>query len=137
MRSHRIAAGTLTATLLLCAAPGAVASETAAQAGALDAQPTLDRLAPSTGEPDTASAFGAPLQAARLEEIRGGAELVVNDMQLAGMVADNVAHQVITGSNAITDGAFANASGVPTVIQNTGANTLIQSATILNVQFRP
>ncbi|MGY8526839.1 hypothetical protein [Paracidovorax citrulli] len=137
MRSHRIAAGTLAATLLLCVATAAGASETATQVGALDALPTLDHSASAAGEPDTALAFGAPLQAARLEEVRGGAELVVNDMQLAGMVADNVAHQVITGSNAITDGAFANASGVPTVIQNTGANTLIQSATILNVQFRP
>ena len=43
----------------------------------------------------------------------------------------------MTGSNAINEGSFANASGLSTVVQNTGANVLIQNATILNIQFKP
>jgi hypothetical protein len=35
----------------------------------------------------------------------------------------------------IAGGSFSNASGLPTVIQNTGANVLIQNATIVNVRF--
>ncbi len=85
----------------------------------------------------TPSAFGRPVAGDRLDDIRGGAEVVVNDMRLSGTVADNYANRIVTGTNAITDGAFSNSAGLPTVIQNSGANVLIQNATILNVQFRP
>jgi hypothetical protein len=90
-----------------------------------------DRSAP------TLSAFGKPVAGDRLDDIRGGAEVVVNDMRLSGTVADNYANRIVTGTNAISDGAFSNSAGLPTVIQNSGANVLIQNATILNVQFRP
>jgi hypothetical protein len=43
---------------------------------------------------------------------------------------------VLTGNNTITEGSFSNASGLPMVIQNTGANVLIQNATIVNIQFK-
>jgi hypothetical protein len=66
---------------------------------------------------------------------RGGAD-VINDMQLKGVVADNRAVNVTTGNNFITDGAFANTSGVPLIVQNTGNNVLIQNATIVNVQVK-
>ncbi len=71
-----------------------------------------------------------------LEGLRGGAE-TVNEMRLHGTVADNSATNVRTGSNYIGEGSFANAAGIPTAIQNTGANVLIQNATIINVQFKP
>ncbi|EKS9798705.1 hypothetical protein QDD76_002125 [Burkholderia cepacia] len=70
----------------------------------------------------------------QLDEHRGG-DALIGQNYLTGAVADNVANRVSTGSNAITDGSFANASGLPTVIQNTGANVLIQNATVLNVRF--
>jgi len=54
---------------------------------------------------------------------------------LNGTLSDNVANKVSTGSNTISDGSFASSSGLPTVIQNTGANVLIQNATVLNVRF--
>ncbi|WP_202414355.1 hypothetical protein [Duganella flavida] len=72
----------------------------------------------------------------RLEQLRGGSEPVWNDMKLNGTVGANSAQNVVTGANTITDGAFANAVGLPTVIQNSGANVLIQNATIVNVQIR-
>ena len=80
--------------------------------------------------------LGTPMQADRLAALRGGFEVVKNDMQLAGSVVGNAAVDVSSGGNFIGGGAFANASGLPTVIQNTGSNVLIQNATIINVQFQ-
>jgi hypothetical protein len=82
-----------------------------------------------------AAAPGA-LGDARLAELRGGTETPWSDMKLNGTVGNNAATNVVTGANVITDGAFSNASGLPMVIQNSGANVLIQNATIVNVQFK-
>ncbi|MBZ8142914.1 hypothetical protein CLD22_23845 [Rubrivivax gelatinosus] len=76
-----------------------------------------------------------PLTAEVLATKRGGTE-VQNDMLLQGQVAENQAVNVSTGANYITEGSFANAGGVPMVVQNTGNNVLIQNATILNVQVK-
>lgn len=61
---------------------------------------------------------------------------VLNDLKLNGVVSDNRASNLTTGNNAITDGAFTGVSGVPLVVQNSGNNVLIQSATIINVQVK-
>jgi hypothetical protein len=79
--------------------------------------------------------FDTPVAMATLEEHRGGTQVVFNDMQLAGTTAGNSATNVVTGTNSISAGAFANMSGLPTVIQNSGANVLIQNAVILNLQM--
>jgi hypothetical protein len=57
-------------------------------------------------------------------------------MRLDGSVAANTAVNVVTGANSIDAGSFANMAGIPVVIQNSGANVLIQSATIINLQFK-
>jgi len=72
----------------------------------------------------------------RLEQMRGGSDTPWSDMKLGGTVANNSAINVVSGANIITDNAFSNASGMPTVIQNSGANVLIQNATIINVQVK-
>ena len=79
--------------------------------------------------------WGQPLAGPQLQAYRGGAA-VHNDMTLSGQVSDNTAVQVSSGSNLIGVGAFAQASGLPTVIQNSGSNVLIQNATIINVQYQ-
>ncbi|HEU5135902.1 MAG TPA: hypothetical protein VFU13_12205 [Steroidobacteraceae bacterium] len=85
-------------------------------------------------EPETA--LGAPVSSATLDEQRGGDETEIqNNIRVTGDVTDNSATNVVTGANNIQDGSFDNASGVLSVVQNTGANVLIQSATIVNVQF--
>jgi hypothetical protein len=84
--------------------------------------------------------FGHAVGADRLDGYRGGTQdlyQTVNDARLSGTVSDNAAVNVATGSNIVRDGSFTNAAGIPTVIQNSGANVLIQNATIVNVQFRP
>jgi hypothetical protein len=83
-----------------------------------------------------AGLFGAPLADDRLATQRGGTETPWSDMRLNGAVSGNSAVAVLTGNNTITEGSFSNASGLPMVIQNTGANVLIQNATIVNIQFK-
>ncbi|MGX4642520.1 hypothetical protein [Massilia sp. SYSU DXS3249] len=82
---------------------------------------------------------GAAVEAVDLEQLeheRGRADTVVNDTKLNGDVANNSAVNVQTGSNTIDAGSFANMSGIPVVIQNSGANVLIQNATVINLQFQ-
>ena len=87
-----------------------------------------------------ASLFGSDsrtLDAARLDQQRGGASTqVFNDMELDGVVADNRAVDVVTGTNTISSGALSGASGLPLIVQNSGNNVLIQNATIVNVQLK-
>ncbi|CAB3787273.1 hypothetical protein [Pararobbsia alpina] len=92
--------------------------------------------ATSENRPEAPNDIGIALSATALDELRGASGLVQNDMELNGTVANTRAVQVVTGNNAISEGSFSNASGLPTVIQNTGANVLIQNATIVNVQFQ-
>lgn len=80
--------------------------------------------------------FAQPVDTAQLGNLRGGSELVLNHMTLDGTTADNTASHVVTGTNLIGSGAFASASGIPVVIQNSGANVLIQNAVILNLQVQ-
>jgi len=92
-------------------------------------QSTTSTVLPSVG-------FDKPVATDTLEAYRGGAtSFVSSDMTLAGTTAGNTAINVATGSNAISTGAFANMSGLPVVIQNSGANVLIQNALILNLQM--
>jgi hypothetical protein len=88
---------------------------------------------------NTISIGGEQVQAVdldKLEHERGRADTVLNDTKLNGDVARNSAVNVNTGSNTIDAGSFANMSGIPVVIQNSGANVLIQNATVVNLQFR-
>lgn len=80
--------------------------------------------------------FGVAARGDQLDAERGGTDTVNNNMQLEGGVHDNMANHVVTGSNSIDNGSFANMAGLPTVIQNSGANVLIQNATIINLQFK-
>ena len=75
------------------------------------------------------------VDSATLDTYRGGSSQVSTDVTLAGTTADNTARNVNTGNNAISAGAFANMNGMPVVIQNSGANVLIQNAVIVHVQM--
>lgn len=85
--------------------------------------------------------FGQPAQESTLARSRGGADTgnidtVNTTATLGGTVANNTAIHVVTGSNYIDNGSFANMSGLPMVIQNSGANVLIQNATVINLQMK-
>ncbi|MBO9650366.1 MAG: hypothetical protein J7605_17815 [Variovorax sp.] len=90
----------------------------------------------TTAKTDEAVAFVAmPVDSDKLASYRGGAEVVRNDMTLNGTTTGNSARNVDTGDNTISSGSFANMSGLPVVIQNSGANVLIQNAVIVHVQM--
>ena len=99
------------------------------------AQTGLDAGGSSTPTIGKMAGFNKPLAMAELGKYRGGSQIVRNDMTLTGTTADNTAQQVTTGNNAISSGAFTNMSGIPVVIQNSGANVLIQNAVILHLQM--
>jgi hypothetical protein len=71
-----------------------------------------------------------------LERSRGGAELNLYDIKSDGIVRDNQAYNLTTGSNYIAEGSFAGAAGFATAVQNSGNNVLIQNATIINLQVQ-
>lgn len=83
----------------------------------------------------TAFSGAAPVDSQQLDVLRGGTEMTSNDMTLRGTVGANIASDVVTGVNSISAGSFAYSSGIPIVIQNSGANVLIQNATIINLQM--
>jgi hypothetical protein len=85
---------------------------------------------------DPGVSFGLPAPTGQLSTLRGGTDTTINDMRLHGTTSGNSARDVQTGNNIITDGALAHLSGIPVVVQNSGANVLIQNALILNLQLR-
>lgn len=109
--------------------------------GALPAQALAQTAMVEPLTPDAAlhsarpAGFDNPVPAARLGDFRGGSDLVHNEMTLTGTTAGNTAINVATGTNTISAGAFSNMSGLPLVVQNSGANVLIQNAVILNLQM--
>ncbi|MFE0500203.1 hypothetical protein ACFW0P_05395 [Lysobacter soli] len=136
-RNRSIAVGSLMGVALWCVA--AIAS--AQQAPEAASQPVVAEpafleptIVDATVAPD--AAFGSAVDPGALSDMRGGeAQLVDNDILVNGRVEDAIADDILTGSNSVTSGSFANASGISTVIQNTGANVLIQNAMIVNVKF--
>jgi hypothetical protein len=99
------------------------------------AQPVKTKMTPpdakDTGDPLTADVLGD----AELANQRGGSETHLNQNNATGTVAGNVASQLNTGSNTISESAFSNTNGIPIVIQNSGNNVLIQNSTILNLSL--
>lgn len=87
--------------------------------------------------PPSPVVFGTPVSATQLDSARGGNAAMAATATLNGTVGANVASNVVSGANTIAASSFANAAGIPIVIQNTGANVLIQNATVINLQLAP
>jgi hypothetical protein len=113
-----LAAGALCALCILAAA----------EAGADDPDATA-RLA---SEP----VFGTAVAESVLASQRGGADLSVNENNATATVQGNVARNLATGNNTITENSFSNVTGIPMVVQNSGNNVVIQNSTILNLQMK-
>ena len=109
-----------------------------AASSAIAADPAKPVAPPAAAPPPAyVTGFGQSVTGAALATQRGGTDITENSMILNGSVDHNSADNVSTGFNAIGGGAFNGAAGMPTVIQNSGNNVLIQNATIVNVQFKP
>ncbi|GLQ94220.1 hypothetical protein GCM10007901_31710 [Dyella acidisoli] len=87
-------------------------------------------------QPATVDGFGQPVSTSALQRYSGSG-LVQNNQTITGTVTGDTASNVTTGSNAITGNAFQGATGMPSVVQNTGNNVLIQTGVIVNVQLKP
>ncbi len=111
-------------------APGALGT-----AGATDHEITQYLAPVATGTGSNSFVANTPIDTERLAQSRGGTDVTNNDMTLRGSVGTNIASDIVTGANSISAGSFANTSGIPIVIQNSGANVLIQNATIINLQM--
>jgi hypothetical protein len=126
------------AVLALVASPAwaGPAEAQASQSGAAQQPARQEAQAAVPAKAGLSLDFGPAADLGKLEQSRGGAAETKNDMKLDGVVTGNSATNVVTGANTIDSGAFSNMSGIPVVIQHSGANVLIQSATIINVQFK-
>lgn len=138
---HRVSSSccfVLAAILTLPA--GARAELPEAYSGALAAPSDSAQLPLAASEPETPEPtqheFGVIADDGVLAGTRGGSDLTTIDTTLTGTVSGNSANNVFTGANIIQGGSFANMSGIPIIVQNTGANVLIQNATVINLQLK-
>ena len=98
------------------------------------AQPSASAPAPLP-QSSSVARFGHAADEVQLDTARGGTD-IASDTRLQASVSGNSASQMATGANRIDSGSFAGAIGLPVVIQNTGANVLIQNATVINLQLK-
>lgn len=102
-----------------------------AAAPSLWAAPGTAGAAPSLGQ-----SLGAPVSAQALAANRGGHIYQIGSAQLSAQLQDNQASNNVTGSNVVSQHAFSGSSGIPTLVQNSGNNVVIQNATVVNVQVQ-
>ena len=89
------------------------------------------------GDQQVQAELGAPLEAQLLEQHRAGeTRQTFNLMDVKASLEDAKAINTLSGSNIITGEAFANASGLPMAVQNSGNNVIIQNAFILNLHVK-
>lgn len=107
--------------------PGAYTSPSSTSSPVVESSPSI--------EPGPLGAVA--INGDALDTFRGGAKVnVSNESFLHGAVSENQAYNLTTGSNLVTEGSFAGANGLSTVIQNSGNNVLIQNSTIVNLQVQ-
>ncbi len=100
----------------------------------------VDRAA-AVAEPKAAAttvdaAFDAIVRTTQLDRRTGRQRPAREPEQRStAILEDNVAANLTTGDNTITEGAFTNTTGIPMVIQNSGNNVIIQNSTILNLEL--
>jgi hypothetical protein len=80
--------------------------------------------------------FGQPVSTETLQH-SSGSGLVQNNQSITGTVTGDSASHLTTGANSITGDAFSGSTGLPSVVQNSGNNVLIQTGVIVNVQLKP
>jgi len=87
--------------------------------------------------------FFSPSEVVLLEELdkargREGVNITtLNNMNLHATLIGNQAVNNVNGYNIIDHGSFAQASGITSVIQNSGNNVVIQDSTIVSVTIAP
>lgn len=76
-----------------------------------------------------------------LDQVRGRGGVVdittIVNSNIDAELSNNTANNNVTGFNIINNGAFTEANGIFSIIQNTGNNVIIQDSTIVNVTITP
>ncbi|MEW6428064.1 MAG: hypothetical protein AB1568_08540 [Thermodesulfobacteriota bacterium] len=87
--------------------------------------------------------IGEPVSGETLQSLSGGqameigtVDILLNDMKMNTGMENNQLHSTGTGLNMVTSDAFSNASGIATVIQNSGNQVIINNALILNLRMQ-
>ncbi|MFC0253764.1 hypothetical protein [Massilia consociata] len=93
-------------------------------------------VAPQVGNGARGDAWGEAAAPERLAGTTGKDDAIRNEATLGGTVGNNTAVNTVSGNNVIDSGSFANAQGLPMVIQNSGSNVLIQNATVINLRLQ-
>jgi len=96
----------------------------------------LDKVNVDPGALDTSSSWGEAAAVERLDRTTGKDDTIHTEAVLGGTVGNNTAVNTVSGNNIIDSGSFANAQGLPMVIQNSGSNVLIQNATVINLRLQ-
>ena len=91
-------------------------------------------VAPATRS--EAGPWGEAVASERLARTSGKDDTMHTEAVLGGTVGNNTAVNTVSGNNVIDSGSFANAQGLPMVIQNSGSNVLIQNATVINLRLQ-
>lgn len=89
---------------------------------------------------DDASLFESQASDTELDATRGMSGLNFTSENLGvtvltGVAANNTVNGGITGDNSLTDNALSNAQGVSFVVQNTGNNSVVNAAMVVNVSL--
>ncbi|CAI08773.1 hypothetical protein [Aromatoleum aromaticum] len=79
---------------------------------------------------------GPTVDDAVLSGQRGGADTHISEIRAVGSMSEVSVSDAVTGYNLITEGAFANANMMGTVVQNSGNGVMIQNAVILNLEVK-
>jgi hypothetical protein len=96
----------------------------------------LDKVNVDPVAPETSSGWGEAAAVERLDRTTGKDDTIHTEAVLGGTVGNNTAVNTVSGNNIIDSGSFANAQGLPMVIQNSGSNVLIQNATVINLRLQ-
>lgn len=116
---------------LLCMAGGALAADPQHHAAAI-----RNTTGQQAAQPLAVDGLGQAVSISTLQHYSGGTQ-VQNNQTITGTVTNDTASQVTTGTNVISGNSLEGASGLPSVVQNTGNNVLIQTGVIVNVQLKP
>jgi hypothetical protein len=83
--------------------------------------------------------FGAATPVDQLKNMTGGTDTQVNNIttqETTGTVDNNTNFSIGNGANSVSGGAFGNAAGINTTIQNSGNNVLLQNSTIVTIKMQ-
>lgn len=103
----------------------------------------IAQLGPEGSQTLDLTEVGEPVSGEMLHSLSGGQgisidalEILANNMHLNADMTDNQLNSTTTGLNQVSNDAFANASGISTIVQNSGNQVIINNAFILNLQMK-